>query len=83
MRSLLYNLQLFQKFLYTWSITGPITDTIASTITQIFSSTGTSAIAYSTDAILKEVLTKTIQHHVIILIYYMDRYMIERLIRKQ
>ena len=61
-------LQMLQHFLHSWSITGSITDTIASTITQIFSSTGTSTIAYSTDAVLKEVLTKTIQNHIIILL---------------
>ena len=59
---------MLQHFLHSWSITGSITDTIASTITQIFSSTGTSTIAYSTDAVLKEVLTKTIQNHIIILL---------------
>ena len=76
------NLQLFHQLLHTWSITGSITDTIASTITEIFSSTGTSTIAYSTDAVLKEVLTKTIQNQIIMLLYYVHRWMIDSLIRK-
>ena len=63
-------LQMLQHFLHTWSITGSITDTIASTITQIFSSTGTSTIAYSTDAVLKEVFTKIIQNLISILLFY-------------
>ena len=64
-------------------MTGSITDTIASTITQIFSSTGTSTIAYSTDTVLKEVFTKTIQNQIIMLLRYVHGWMIDSLIRKQ
>ena len=76
-------LQMLQHFLHSWPITGSITDTIASPITQIFSSTGTSTIAYSTGAVLQEMLTKTIQNHIIMLLRYVHGWMIDSLIRKQ